>query len=62
VKARVATAAEALAAQAEFKPQVAVLDLDLGIGPTGIDVAIALRKKDPQHRDSFPNNVQGPTP
>ena len=43
VKARVATAAEALAAQVEYDPQVAVLDLDLGIGPTGIDVAIALR-------------------
>ena len=48
VKARVATAAEALAAQVEHAPQVAVLDLDLGIGPTGIDVAIALRHKNPQ--------------
>jgi DNA-binding NarL/FixJ family response regulator len=48
VKARVATAAEALAAQVEHAPQVAVLDLDLGIGPTGIDVAIALRSKNPQ--------------
>ena len=48
VKARVATAAEALAAQEEHAPQVAVLDLDLGIGPTGIDVAIALRSKNPQ--------------
>lgn len=45
VKARVATASEALAAQQQFSPQVAVLDLDLGIGPTGIDVAIALRGK-----------------
>ena len=45
VKARVTTAGEALAAQAQFDPQVAVLDLDLGIGPTGIDVAIALRSK-----------------
>jgi DNA-binding NarL/FixJ family response regulator len=48
VKARVATAAEALAAQNEFDPQVAVLDLDLGIGPTGIDVAIALRSRNPR--------------
>ena len=47
VKARVATAAEALAAQKEFDPEVAVLDLDLGIGPTGIDVAIALRFRNP---------------
>lgn len=48
VCARVATAAEALKAQKDFDPQVAVLDLDLGIGPTGIDVAIALRKKNPK--------------
>ena len=48
VKARVATAAEALSAQSEFDPQVAVLDLDLGIGPTGIDVAIALRSRNPK--------------
>ena len=48
VKARVATAAEALAAQKECDPQVAVLDLDLGIGPTGIDVAIALRSRNPK--------------
>jgi DNA-binding NarL/FixJ family response regulator len=47
VKARVSTAAQALVAQSEFQPQVAVLDLDLGIGPTGVDVGIALRKKDP---------------
>ena len=48
VCARVATAAEALKAQKDFDPQVAVLALDLGIGPTGIDVAIALRKKNPK--------------
>jgi len=48
VKARVATAVEALSAQTEFDPQVAVLDLDLGIGPTGIDVAIALRSRNPK--------------
>lgn len=48
VRARVGTAAEALAAQKDFDPQVAVLDLDLGIGPTGIDVAIALRSRNPK--------------
>jgi len=37
-----------LSAQTEFDPQVAVLDLDLGIGPTGIDVAIALRSRNPK--------------
>lgn len=29
-------------------PQVAVLDLDLGTGPTGIDLAHALRERDPE--------------
>ena len=47
VCARASNAAEALVAQKEFNPEVALLDLDLGIGATGIDVAIALRKKNP---------------
>lgn len=47
VKARVSTASDALAAQTLFNPHVAILDLDLGIGPTGIDIAIALREKNP---------------
>ena len=48
IRARVATASEALVAQKDFDPQVAILDLDLGIGPTGIDVAIALRSNNPK--------------
>jgi len=48
IRARVATAEEALVAQKDFDPQVAILDLDLGIGPTGIDVAIALRSRNPK--------------
>ena len=48
IRARVATASEALVAQKDFDPQVAILDLDLGIGPTGIDVAIALRSRNPK--------------
>lgn len=48
VCARVSNASEALIAQKEFSPDVALLDLDLGIGATGIDVAIALRKNNPQ--------------
>lgn len=32
----------------EFNPVSALLDLDLGTGPTGIDLAIALRKINPQ--------------
>lgn len=42
-----ATAREAHAVALEFRPSVAVLDLDLGPGPTGIDLARALRKSLP---------------
>jgi DNA-binding NarL/FixJ family response regulator len=47
VRARAASAAEALDAQRINDPHVALLDLDLGIGASGIDVAIALRAKNP---------------
>jgi DNA-binding NarL/FixJ family response regulator len=42
-----ATAAEAMAAARASAPDVAVLDLDLGGGPTGLDVAAALREEFP---------------
>ena len=48
VRARVGTAFEAIEAQRVHDPQVALLDLDLGVGATGIDVAIALREKNPK--------------
>lgn len=38
------TAREAIALAIEARPSVAVLDLDLGAGPTGIDLAHALRR------------------
>ena len=38
------SARDAHAVALEFRPAVAVLDLDLGTGPTGIDLAQALRK------------------
>ncbi len=41
------TARDALEIAAEFFPAVAVLDLDLGTGPTGIDLARALRRSLP---------------
>ncbi len=41
------SAPDALAVALEFRPAVAVLDLDLGTGPTGIDVARALRRSLP---------------
>lgn len=43
----VTTAREALALQPSVQAQVALLDLDLGVGPNGIDVAHALRKLQP---------------
>jgi DNA-binding NarL/FixJ family response regulator len=47
IRARVGTAYEAMEAQRVHNPQVALLDLDLGVGASGIDVAIALREKNP---------------
>jgi DNA-binding NarL/FixJ family response regulator len=48
IRARVGTAFEAIEAQCLHDPQVALLDLDLGVGASGIDVAIALREKNPK--------------
>ncbi len=45
VVAAVGTAREAL--NMNHLPAVAVIDLDLGRGPSGVDVAIALRERDP---------------
>jgi len=42
----VATAREALAL--DDLPRLALLDLDLGPGPTGIDLAVELREREPQ--------------
>ena len=41
------SASTALAAAREHNPDVAVLDLDLGSGPNGADIAIALRRLNP---------------
>jgi len=41
------TARDAHAVALEFRPAVAVVDLDLGPGPTGIDLARALRRSFP---------------
>ena len=38
------TAREAIEIAAHTKPNLAILDLDLGVGPTGIDLAHGLRK------------------
>lgn len=47
VVAEVASAAAAVRAARLTEPDVALLDLDLGDGPTGIDLACALRRLDP---------------
>lgn len=47
VAGRASTAREALVAQREGEVDVALLDLDLGIGPNGIDLAHALRARSP---------------
>jgi DNA-binding NarL/FixJ family response regulator len=47
VVAHSGNAGDALAEAGKLKPNVALLDLHLGIGPTGIDVARALRRTDP---------------
>ena len=44
----VGSAREALALVTKWQPAVAVLDLDLGPGPTGIDLAHALRRELPR--------------
>ena len=43
----VRTASEAMTVASTYRPNVAVLDLDLGAGPTGIDLARALRRELP---------------
>lgn len=43
----VASAREALELQPSIDAQVALLDLDLGVGPTGVDLAHALRIRQP---------------
>ena len=47
VLATVASASEAMEAAKLHRPEVAVLDLNLGAGPNGIDLAQALRRTDP---------------
>jgi len=47
VVAECKTATEAVGAQKNFSPAVALLDLDLGRGPTGLDVARSLRRQNP---------------
>lgn len=56
----VSTAKEALAINDSATADVALLDLDLGIGPTGFDLAHALRKNAPQIGIIFLTTYQDP--
>jgi DNA-binding NarL/FixJ family response regulator len=47
VLASVSSAKDAITAFTNEAPELVLLDLDLGIGPTGIDLAYALRKLNP---------------
>ena len=47
VKAQVGKASDAIDAVKRFSIDVAIIDLDLGAGATGIDIAIALREHNP---------------
>lgn len=48
VVARASSVNEAMALAHETKPELALLDLDLGEGPTGLDLAHGLRKMNPE--------------
>jgi DNA-binding NarL/FixJ family response regulator len=56
----VSTAKEALSINGAKPADVALLDLDLGIGPTGFDLAHALRKATPQIGIVFLTSYQDP--
>jgi len=42
------TASSAIKTAIKLKPEVAILDLDLGTGPNGVDLALALRREIPR--------------
>ena len=60
ISGSVPTAKEALQINASDPADVALLDLDLGIGPTGFDLAQALRKTNPQIGIIFLTSYQDP--
>lgn len=55
-----ASAAEAVELSKTQKPEVALLDLHLGVGPTGIDVAHAFRRRDPSIGIIFLTSYEDP--
>jgi DNA-binding NarL/FixJ family response regulator len=60
ISGSVSTAKDALAINGLDPADVALLDLDLGIGPTGFDIAQALRRTSPQIGIVFLTSYQDP--
>ncbi len=55
-----ATAAEARKVADDFDPDIAVLDIELGDGPTGIDLSLILRNKHPEIALVFLTHIPEP--
>lgn len=55
-----ASAGEAIACYVKHRPEVALLDLDLGTGPTGLDIARLLRKNDSKIGIVFLTSLEDP--
>ena len=55
-----ATAAEARKISDEFDPDIAILDIELGSGPTGVDLASILRRTHPEIALVFLTHVPEP--
>ncbi len=55
-----ATAAEARKISDEFDPDIAILDIELGSGPTGVDLALILRRTHPEIALVFLTHVPEP--
>lgn len=60
VVAEAKNAGEAMAKARDFKPDVALLDLDLGTGPTGVDLSVALRRNYPKMGIVFLTSYKDP--
>jgi DNA-binding NarL/FixJ family response regulator len=54
------SAAEARALADDFDPDIAVLDIELGDGPTGIDLALILRRNSPEIALIFLTHIPEP--
>ena len=54
------TSAEARKVADDFDPDIAILDIELGDGPTGIDLALILRRKHPEIALVFLTHIPEP--